>query len=249
MIIAQGGAFGGWSLYAKDGKQSSPTTSWVCKLLRIEATAANPSRKHQVRMEFAYDGGGLAKGGNVTLYYDGKKVGEGRVETTQGDDLLRGRDDRRRAGIPARPVSPDYTAHTSGFNGKVNWVQIDLGKDAKTPTTTLTPTNASASRWLGSRSRLSDWKSVELSQGPQLFQCEAAPATGLGYQNAGPQSLRARGLTRFLRALPPAGTGATQRLCAFVDDRRPPIRIARTHDVLHPVRLSMVSRRQYACIV
>lgn len=29
-------------------------------------------------MEFAYDGGGLAKGGNVTVYLDGKKVGEGR---------------------------------------------------------------------------------------------------------------------------------------------------------------------------
>ena len=34
-------------------------------------------------MEFAYDGGGLAKGGNVTLYYDGKSVGTGRVEHTE----------------------------------------------------------------------------------------------------------------------------------------------------------------------
>jgi hypothetical protein len=28
-------------------------------------------------------------------------------------------------------VSPDYTAHTSRFNGKINWVQIDLGEDAE----------------------------------------------------------------------------------------------------------------------
>ena len=28
-------------------------------------------------------------------------------------------------------VSPDYTAHTSRFNGKIAWVQIDLGEDAK----------------------------------------------------------------------------------------------------------------------
>ena len=34
-------------------------------------------------MEFGYDGGGLAKGGDVTLYYDGKDVGTGRVEITQ----------------------------------------------------------------------------------------------------------------------------------------------------------------------
>jgi hypothetical protein len=38
----------------------------------------------QVRMEFAYDGGGMGKGGDVTLYYDGKEVGKGRVDQTQG---------------------------------------------------------------------------------------------------------------------------------------------------------------------
>ena len=33
-------------------------------------------------MEFAYDGGGLAKGGTVTLFIDGKSVGSGRVDAT-----------------------------------------------------------------------------------------------------------------------------------------------------------------------
>jgi hypothetical protein len=70
----------------------------------------------------------LAKGGNVSLYYDGKKVGEGRVERTvpmafSADETTDvGRD-------TATPVSADYTRRTSVFNGKVNWVQIDLGKD------------------------------------------------------------------------------------------------------------------------
>jgi hypothetical protein len=41
-----------------------------------EAAELIPQGKHQVRMEFAYDGGGLAKGGNVTLYYDGTEVGK-----------------------------------------------------------------------------------------------------------------------------------------------------------------------------
>ena len=47
------------------------------------ATEPIPEGKHQVRMEFAYDGGGLGKGGNVTLYYDGRSVGSGRVPMTQ----------------------------------------------------------------------------------------------------------------------------------------------------------------------
>ena len=41
-----------------------------------------PAGKHQVRMEFTYDGGGLAKGGGVALYLDGKEDGEGRVDMT-----------------------------------------------------------------------------------------------------------------------------------------------------------------------
>ena len=47
-------------------------------------------------MEFAYDGGGLGKGGTVTLYYDGKAVGTGKVAVHQADGLLGRRDDRRR---------------------------------------------------------------------------------------------------------------------------------------------------------
>ena len=49
----------------------------------IEGASTIPSGTHQVRMEFNYDGGGLAKGGTVTLYVDGNKVGEGRVDQTE----------------------------------------------------------------------------------------------------------------------------------------------------------------------
>ena len=79
-------------------------------------------------MEFKYDGGGLAKGGTVSLYVDGKKDGEGRLDMTipmmySGDETCNvGRD----AGAP---VSPDYGPHGNGFSGKVNWVQLDLEAD------------------------------------------------------------------------------------------------------------------------
>jgi arylsulfatase len=80
-------------------------------------------------MEFAYDGGGLAKGGDVTLYVDGDKVGEGRVEHTvpmlfSADETLDlGRDS-------ATPVSDDH-GPDNAFTGRVRWVQIDIDEAAE----------------------------------------------------------------------------------------------------------------------
>jgi arylsulfatase len=129
VIIAQGGRFGGWSLYARGGKAKFVYNVLGIKSFDIEATKPIPAGKTQVRMEFAYDGGGMAKGGNVTLYCDGKEVGKGRVEETQ--PLIFSADETTDIGYESgTSVSPDYTAHGSRFNGKINWVQIDLGKDA-----------------------------------------------------------------------------------------------------------------------
>jgi hypothetical protein len=128
VIIAQGGKFGGWSLYAKGGKAKFVYNVLGLHEFPTEAMEPIPAGKHQVRMEFAYDGGGIAKGGNVTLYYDGKQVGVGRVAATQaivfaGDETT---DIGHETGTS---VSPDYTSHSSKFTGKINWVQINLGED------------------------------------------------------------------------------------------------------------------------
>ena len=48
--------------------------------------------------EFAYGGGGFAKGGTVKLYYDGGKVGEGRVNVKSNDPLRDARARRRQGG-------------------------------------------------------------------------------------------------------------------------------------------------------
>ena len=82
VIIAQGGNTNGWSLYAKGGKLKYCYNFFGITLTFVEATQPIPAGHHQVRMEFKYDGGGLAKGGGVTLYVDGKPVGQGRVEQT-----------------------------------------------------------------------------------------------------------------------------------------------------------------------
>ena len=96
-------------------------------------------------MEFAYDGGGLAKGGDVTLYVDGDKVGEGRVEHTvpmlfSADETLDlGRDS-------ATPVSDDHGTD-NGFTGRVRWVQIDIDEAAEDLDHLISPRSACASRW------------------------------------------------------------------------------------------------------
>ena len=128
VIIAQGGRFGGWTVYFKDGKARFVYNTLGIHEYATAADTAIPSGTHQVRMEFGYDGGGLAKGGDVTLYYDGKAVGSGRVESTQ--PMIFSADETTDIGEETgTTVTPDYTANDSRFTGKINWVQIDVGTD------------------------------------------------------------------------------------------------------------------------
>ena len=79
-------------------------------------------------MEFAYDGGGLAKGGTVSLHVDGTKDGECRVDMTA--PMVFSCDETCDIGMEGgSPVSPDYGPHGNQFSGEVNWVQIDLERD------------------------------------------------------------------------------------------------------------------------
>jgi arylsulfatase A-like enzyme len=130
VIVAQGGAFGGWSLYAKDGKPTYCYNLFGLQHFKIEGDDAIPPGTHQVRAEFAYDGGGLAKGGQVTLYVDGDKVGEGRVEGTV--PMLFSADETADLGSDtASAVSDDYTPEDSVFTGTVEWVQLDIDEAAE----------------------------------------------------------------------------------------------------------------------
>jgi hypothetical protein len=104
------GQFGGWSLYAKRGKATFHYNTLGIKRFNIAATTPIPTGKTQVRMEFAYDGGGMGKGGTVTLYCDGKEVGKGRVQQTQG--IVFSVDETTDIGHESgTTVSADYTTH------------------------------------------------------------------------------------------------------------------------------------------
>jgi len=87
-----------------------------------------PAGEHQLRMAFKYDGGGLAKGGEVTLFCDGQQIGQGRVEQTQpmgysADEAC------DVGGDTGSPASPEYGNTGNRFTGDIAWVQLDIGED------------------------------------------------------------------------------------------------------------------------
>ena len=138
VIIAQGGSVGGWSLYAKDGRPKYCYNLLGVQRFYVEGDRAIPPGPHQVRAEFAYDGGGLGKGGTVTLYLDGDQVGEGRVGATAA--MIFSADDTCDVGAEGGAVvTDDYGSPDNAFTGEVNWVQIDLGADAQDADHLLTP--------------------------------------------------------------------------------------------------------------
>jgi hypothetical protein len=128
VIIAQGADIGGWVLYAHEGKFKYCYNWGGYKHFMVQGETVLSPGEHQVRMEFAYDGGGLGKGGTVTLYVDGKKDGEGRIDATlamvfSADDGL----DVGKDGGSA--ISPDYKAGDNAYNGKVKGVLISIADD------------------------------------------------------------------------------------------------------------------------
>ena len=128
VIVCQGANIGGWSLYAKNGKLKYCYNWGGFKNFFAESADPLPAGQHQVRMEFAYDGGGLGKGGKVTLYTDGQQVGEARVEATLA--TIFSADDGTDVGEDSgAAISPDYTSEHNGFNGEVKGVQLSIADD------------------------------------------------------------------------------------------------------------------------
>jgi arylsulfatase len=141
VIIAQGGNIGGWSLYAKGGKLKYCYNLFGIKYFYVESADAIPAGEHQVRMEFAYDGGGLGKGGVATLFIDGKKVGSGSVPTTAA--VVFSADDGCDIGEDTgAPVSEDYGPRGNEFTGRVKGVQIAIAEAADSVDHMVSPEDA-----------------------------------------------------------------------------------------------------------
>ena len=126
VIIAQGGAFGGWSLYLRhDGVPVYCYNLMGLQVTKVAGSEPIAAGSHRVVMSFAYDGGGPARGGGITLTVDGATVAEGRLERTV--PLVFSLDETCDVGHDGGlAVSDDYRAEDSTFTGTVRAVVIEL---------------------------------------------------------------------------------------------------------------------------
>jgi hypothetical protein len=125
VILAYGGGSAGVSFYLKGGKPKV-CYNWFGTIYRVEASQKLPAGKHAVRFHFDYDGGGLGKGGTMTISVDGKEVGKGRIENTvpfvfSMETVDVGSDH----GVP---IADDYTSNVF-TGGLLNSVFVELGKE------------------------------------------------------------------------------------------------------------------------
>jgi arylsulfatase A-like enzyme len=126
ILIAQAGRFGGWALYIFNGTLAYDYNFLGLERYTVEASQKLTSGKHTVKFEFAYDGGGPGKGGLGTLYIDGKKVGEGRIEHTQPG--IFSADETADVGIDlATPVVERIGSEAkSKFNGSIPKLVVEV---------------------------------------------------------------------------------------------------------------------------
>ncbi len=125
-LIAQGGRFGGWSLYVKDGIPGYHYNYLGLEQFSVVATEKLPEGKSTLRFEFAYEGGGPGKGGPGTIYLNDKKIGEGTIAKTQ--PAMFSADETADVGIDlATPVVEAIgSGRKSKFTGQIHQVTVTV---------------------------------------------------------------------------------------------------------------------------
>jgi arylsulfatase len=133
VLISQGGRFGGWAIYLDAG---IPVYVYnLCGLERTHVRGAEPltAGEHLVELHFAYDGGGVGRGGLAILLVDGKEVGSGRVERTI--PFVIAIDEPMSVGCDwGTPVTEEYRRPMPNpFSGRLHTVTISLEDDSVEP--------------------------------------------------------------------------------------------------------------------
>jgi arylsulfatase A-like enzyme len=125
-ILSQGGKFGGWSLYMKDGKPAYTYNFLGLSRYTVTAPQALPPGPATVEMDFVYDGGGPGKGGKATLSVNGKVVAEGRIDKTQPN--IFSADETADVGIDNQtPVALGIgVGADTRFTGRIDEVTVEL---------------------------------------------------------------------------------------------------------------------------
>ncbi|WP_272492461.1 arylsulfatase [Sandaracinobacteroides sayramensis] len=126
VICAVGGSTGGWAIHVQDGRLVYTYNYFGLDRTSIRSDKPLGAGEQEVRMEFAYAGEGLGKGGKVTLFVNGEAVGSGAVEATISGAYTAS--ETFDVGLDSgSPVTPDYPATGNGFTGRIDWLQIDAG--------------------------------------------------------------------------------------------------------------------------
>jgi arylsulfatase len=132
VIIAQAGAFGGWTLYMKDGKVRHEYNYFGVERTNIASPTAVPPGKHEIRYEFVPDAPKPGAGGRSTLFVDGQKVAEGHIPKTQ--PYAFSGDEGTDVGMDGETaVSNDYKQGDNKFTGTILKVTIDVRPSQLSP--------------------------------------------------------------------------------------------------------------------
>jgi len=126
-ILSQGGKFGGWSLYMKDSKPAYTYNFLGLQRYTVESSNAIPAGPATVVVDFAYDGGGLGKGGLATLSVNGNRVGETRVEMTQA--MVFSADETADVGLDNQPpvaIGIGVGRDETRFFGTIHKITLDV---------------------------------------------------------------------------------------------------------------------------
>jgi arylsulfatase len=127
VILTQGGRFGGWALYLKDGKPEFTYNFLGLNRYVVSSDGKLPEGPVTVKLDFAYDGDGYGKGGDATIYVNDKEVAKARIERTQPN--IFSADETADVGLDNQtPVAEGigYGPEETRFTGKINKVVVQL---------------------------------------------------------------------------------------------------------------------------
>lgn len=128
VIVAQGGRFGGWSLYCHDGRAHYAYNYFGLTVHKVTAPDVLAAGRHEIVLDFEYDGGGVGRGGTVLLNIDEEKVADGHVDATI--PYYFAFDETFDVGLDrASPVTEDYRAADNAFSGTLISVRFDLADE------------------------------------------------------------------------------------------------------------------------
>ncbi len=108
------------------GGRVSYVHNWVGKeRYTITAPQRLAPGKATIRYEFAYEGGNPGSGGTGTIFVNGQKVAEGRIDKTT--PFLFSADETADVGVDeATPVTDEYQERHNEFNGTIEKVVVEV---------------------------------------------------------------------------------------------------------------------------